>query len=114
MYVESLIAWDIFKQVKVEFLPSVNTHEDIYQALSRTKEHLQSHNAIALRDLHRKSRQIYNKQVSLTNIKFVASWSGLYQTKKALQKVSGFPIIATFLSGDRVRMDLQVRHLPRR
>lgn len=79
---ECLVAWGVFRQIEVRFLPIHHSDEAIYQAFSRTVERLRSNNAIIVKALHVKLIQLYNKNAIGMHLKTVVNGPGLCDFQK--------------------------------
>lgn len=76
-YCESLVAWGVFREVHVSFLPKGHTHEDIDQIFSETARALRIRNAFSIAEMAKILRTSYNPKPSVEVINNIANWSGL-------------------------------------
>lgn len=67
-YLERLIAWRLFTEIEVGFVPISHTHEDIDQAFSKTFNRLRSNEASTRSDLHSELRDTYEGNVKVSRI----------------------------------------------
>lgn len=95
-FIECLVAWSVFEEVEVGFLPVGHTHEDIDQSFSSTSARLRSNNAVTLQELHSELRKTYNGETEVSHMKHVANWSGLCAAEKCLTNVKHFSTFRYF------------------
>ncbi len=89
-FVESMVAWKLFDEVEVAFLPKGHTHEDIDQSFSATSNALAHHNAVTLRDMHDVLRSTYNRNTQVSHMKQVINWSQLCENSVCLNGITNF------------------------
>lgn len=80
---------NIFDTIEIAFLPIGRTRENIDQGFSCISECLSSNQAITLLELHHELSQTYNQKTTVSDLKYVASWSGLREQEKSLTEISG-------------------------
>ena len=83
-YLECLVAWGVFKNIEVSFLPVGHTHEDIDQVFSRTSEHLRRNNARTMSEMAACLRNSYTPRPSVYELDAIINWSGLCDQSKCL------------------------------
>ena len=86
-YLEALVAWGVFKDIMVTFLPIGHTHEDIDQCFSVTSRRLHDNNAITLEELYEELRHCYNSSTVVNQMKSVINFSGLCDQESCLHRV---------------------------
>ncbi len=89
-YAESMVAWKLFDEVEVAFLPKGHTHEDIDQSFSTTSKALAHENAVTLQDMHEVLRKVYNKNTQVSHIKHIINWSQLCEDSGCLRNINNF------------------------
>ena len=89
-YLESLVAWGVFKEVYISFLPVGHTHSDIDQAFSCTSRRLRSNNAVTMEDLMHELRQSYTPEPSVSRLLHIANFSGLCKEQSSISNVENF------------------------
>jgi len=81
-YMESLVAWGVFTDVFVSFLPIGHTHADIDQTFSCTSRRLRTNDATTMGDLIEQLRKSYSPQPAVTRMLHLANFSGLVSAEK--------------------------------
>ena len=89
-YLECLVAWGVFLEVQVSFLPIGHTHADIDQAFSCTSRRLHCYNAATMDDLIGELRLSYTPEPSVCRMNHVANFSGLCTNENSIGKVHAF------------------------
>ncbi len=89
-FAEALVAWKLFDEVEVAFLPKGHTHEDIDQSFSTTSKALNHTAAITLQDIHQVLRGVFNSKTQVSHMKFLANWSELCEMSGCLRSINNF------------------------
>lgn len=89
-YMECLVAWGVFQEVFVSFLPVGHTHTDIDQAFSCTSRRLHSNDAATMEDLHEELRKSFTPQPFVVRMLHIINFSGLCCQSNAIGKVKPF------------------------
>jgi len=89
-YVECLVAWGVFVEVHVSFLPIGHTHSDIDQTFSCTSKRLASNTAVTIDDLHSELRKSFTPQPAVTRMLHLINFSSLCKNEGIIGKVQPF------------------------
>lgn len=89
-YVECLVAWGVFTEVHVSFLPIGHTHADIDQTFSCTSRRLRNTEAITMTDLMQQLRKSYTPEPSVSRMLHLINFSGLCKQEGCIGKVAPF------------------------
>lgn len=100
--IESLLAWNVFRNIEVSFLPIFHAHENIDQASSNTSERLKSADYVTLLDFHSEVRTTYWDEAQDIHMKFIANWSVLCNKSPMLKLVRTFSPFCHFFTPLRI------------
>ena len=89
-YLECLVAWRLFDEIIVGFLPVGHTHEDIDQSFSATSSRLKSADILTLSDMHTELRRCYNNQTRVESMDAMVNWSQLCEEQGCLSNAQQF------------------------
>lgn len=89
-YAESLVAWGVYEEVFVSFLPIGHTHADIDQTFSCTSRRLKTNAAVTMEDLMDQLRKSYTPEPHVSRMLHVANFSGLCKQEDCIGRVEPF------------------------
>lgn len=89
-YLECLVAWGVYEEIFVSFLPIGHTHSDIDQAFSCTSRRLKFNNAATMEDLHDELRKSFTPEPSVSRMLHIINFSGLCKMENCIGKVKPF------------------------
>lgn len=86
-HVEVFTRWNLSGTVQVSFLPLLQSHRNIDQAISKASETLRSANAVSLQDLQTDLRSTYGVLATVVHLKSVIKYSGFCEQARVLEIV---------------------------
>lgn len=89
-YLECFIAWGVFAEVYVSFLPIGHTHADIDQTFSCTARHLRNTEAVTIRELIEELGNSYHPLPVVSRMLHIINFSELCKKDKCLTAAKNF------------------------
>ena len=89
-YLECLVAWGVFQEIFVSFLPVGHTYADIDQAFSCTSRRLHSNDAATIEDLHKELRSSFTPEPFVVRMLHVVNFSALCKLENSIGRVKPF------------------------